>query len=313
MDDYDGKDHVETEEKESENDDAEEELEQSHHLSRYRRQGIAIANQIDIESDEETDVADDTESETTDERKCLWAICDDCKKWRRQPSGLSEEDLPDKWYCYLLNTSDPQLARCSAVEELPSSDEEEVCSSDKEELPSSNEEEDQHLPLILRPELRPMTLRRSLPQSPQLRICNVDNDTQFENDHDDMDHAYFSAEKSDEEEVICEAVPQRRRSKRIRNAKDHEQGSRRSKRLRLFSAAHGSESDSANQRQLLRDTSRLMGNSLPNRVSSYSLFLVLKLLICSLTRTNLFSFRYFEFWKAENIQMFFAGPMTVNL
>ena len=28
-----------------------------------------------------------------------WAQCDQCLKWRRMPDGITDKDLPDKWFC----------------------------------------------------------------------------------------------------------------------------------------------------------------------------------------------------------------------
>lgn len=40
-----------------------------------------------------------------------WVKCDKCGKWRRLPSHISADDLPDLWYCE-MNTWNPDAASC---------------------------------------------------------------------------------------------------------------------------------------------------------------------------------------------------------
>lgn len=30
-----------------------------------------------------------------------WAQCDNCLRWRRLTTGMTSEDLPDKWFCHM--------------------------------------------------------------------------------------------------------------------------------------------------------------------------------------------------------------------
>lgn len=45
-----------------------------------------------------------------------WVACEKCQKWRRLPSHISANSLPDKWYCS-MNTWDPLSATCDAEED----------------------------------------------------------------------------------------------------------------------------------------------------------------------------------------------------
>ncbi|XP_059150086.1 MORC family CW-type zinc finger protein 3-like [Physella acuta] len=52
---------------------------------------------------------------------CLWAQCDQCLKWRRQPPGTLKENLPDKWFCRM--NRDATHNRCDIAEEAEEEDE----------------------------------------------------------------------------------------------------------------------------------------------------------------------------------------------
>ena len=45
-----------------------------------------------------------------------WVQCEKCEKWRKLPSHVSAEDLPEVWYCN-MNTWDPSTAFCTAEED----------------------------------------------------------------------------------------------------------------------------------------------------------------------------------------------------
>lgn len=45
-----------------------------------------------------------------------WVACEKCQKWRRLPSHISADSLPDVWYCS-MNTWDPNSATCDAAED----------------------------------------------------------------------------------------------------------------------------------------------------------------------------------------------------
>ncbi|VDI48480.1 MORC family CW-type zinc finger protein 3-like isoform X1 [Mytilus galloprovincialis] len=53
-----------------------------------------------------------------------WAQCDNCLRWRRLTTGMTSEDLPDKWFCHM--NADAQFNRCEIPEEPE--DEEEALS-----------------------------------------------------------------------------------------------------------------------------------------------------------------------------------------
>ena len=53
-------------------------------------------------------------SATKDEDK--WACCESCEKWRRLPSHVDVDALPEKWYCR-MNHWDPQRNHCGAEQE----------------------------------------------------------------------------------------------------------------------------------------------------------------------------------------------------
>ena len=45
-----------------------------------------------------------------------WVECDSCRKWRKLPSHVDEDALPEKWYCY-MNKWDDRRNRCTQAEE----------------------------------------------------------------------------------------------------------------------------------------------------------------------------------------------------
>ena len=45
-----------------------------------------------------------------------WVMCEKCEKWRKLPSHISADDLPDTWYC-TMNTWNPKAASCDAPED----------------------------------------------------------------------------------------------------------------------------------------------------------------------------------------------------
>jgi CW-type Zinc Finger len=45
-----------------------------------------------------------------------WVLCEKCEKWRRLPSHISADDLPEQWYCE-LNTWSPECASCVVPED----------------------------------------------------------------------------------------------------------------------------------------------------------------------------------------------------
>jgi len=54
-----------------------------------------------------------------------WVQCDQCQKWRRLPSTVAAEDLPEYWIC-TMNTWDPRSASCAVQEDYKKDDEEHV-------------------------------------------------------------------------------------------------------------------------------------------------------------------------------------------
>lgn len=45
-----------------------------------------------------------------------WVQCEKCEKWRKLPSHISADELPEVWYCS-MNTWNPDSASCSAPED----------------------------------------------------------------------------------------------------------------------------------------------------------------------------------------------------
>ncbi|CAB9503547.1 CW-type Zinc Finger [Seminavis robusta] len=74
------------------------------------------------ESTKERDSHDHAERSTSHKEQDVdidnveWVQCEKCDKWRKLPSEISADELPDVWYCS-MNTWNPQSASCSAAED----------------------------------------------------------------------------------------------------------------------------------------------------------------------------------------------------
>lgn len=69
--------------------------------------------------------------------KVDWVQCNKCSKWRKVPGNINVEDLPEVWFCY-LNTWAPNMARCSAKQEVDPSVEGELNAALNSTLSSSS-------------------------------------------------------------------------------------------------------------------------------------------------------------------------------
>ena len=64
----------------------------------------------------ESDKGMGTKSGANDQDNQEWVQCELCQKWRRLPSHISADSLPDTWYC-AMNTWDSRAANCDAEED----------------------------------------------------------------------------------------------------------------------------------------------------------------------------------------------------
>jgi len=72
-----------------------------------------------------------------------WAQCDKCLKWRRLPDGLTDDSLPDKWYC--RDNPDKERNTCEAAEENIDSGEADVGRASYDKTVKKKKEEEKRI------------------------------------------------------------------------------------------------------------------------------------------------------------------------